>query len=227
MSITKPVILILGSGPNIGQHVARAFAGKGYKVALTSRRPTENNSTDQVHIQSDLSDPDSVASVFASVKESLGIPSVVIYNAAAATSNEEKNPFSLLQADFTRDLNINTTSAFVAAQQAAIGFGKLPDSASKTFIYTGNILNTTIIPQLLSLGVGKSATAHVIQLAAAAYSDQGFKFYYADERKPDGTPAYSNIDGEAHGKFYLELAGSKSQGPWQQTFVKDVGYKSF
>lgn len=36
-----------------------------------------------------------------------------------------------------------------------------------------------------------------------------------------------NIDGEAHGKLYVELAGHKKQGPWQQTFVKGEGYRSF
>ncbi|CRG82778.1 hypothetical protein PISL3812_00124 [Talaromyces islandicus] len=207
--------------------MSRAFAARGYKVALISRRSVENDNIDQVHIQNDLSDPDSVIGVFAKVKEALGIPSVVIYNASAATSSDAKNPLSMPQAVFTRDLNINTTSAFVTAQQAAIGFQELPDSASKTFIYTGNILNTSIIPTLFSLGVGKSATAHIIQSAAAAYSDRGFKFYYADEREPGGAPAYRNVDGEAHGKFYLQLAGNRSQGPWQQTFAKDVGYKSF
>jgi len=36
-----------------------------------------------------------------------------------------------------------------------------------------------------------------------------------------------DIDGDAHGKMYLELAEGKEQGPWQQTFVKNVGYKNF
>lgn len=53
------------------------------------------------------------------------------------------------------------------------------------------------------------------------------RFYYADERKADGTPVYSAVDGEAHGKFYTELAEQKVQGPWEQTFVKDMGYKQF
>ena len=80
MSSTSPVILVLGAGPNIGQHVARAFAAKGYKVASASRRPDGNNCTDQTHIQGDLSDPESVICIFSKVKKSLGIPSVVIYN---------------------------------------------------------------------------------------------------------------------------------------------------
>jgi hypothetical protein len=53
-----------------------------------------------------------------------------------------------------------------------------------------------------------------------------FRFYYADERKPDGAPAYK-IDGPLHGKIYTELAEGTSQGPWQQTFVKGEGYKKF
>lgn len=92
------------------------------------------------------------------------------------TPNPSDDPLSLQLGDFSKDLNVNLTGAFVAAQQAATGFAQLPDSAAKTFIYTGNILNTIIIPPLLSLGVGKAATAHVIQSAAAAYKDRGYKY---------------------------------------------------
>ncbi|CAI7655908.1 unnamed protein product [Penicillium glandicola] len=228
MAKTSPVILILGSGPNIGQHVARVFAAKGYKVAQASRSLKEEDSNeDQVYISADLSKPDSVKDIFSKVKVSLGLPSVVVYNAAGVTFNDSENPLSLPLADFNRSLHINTTSAFVAAQQAVLSFEQLPDSASKTFIYTGNILNSTPIASLLDLGVGKSATAHIIQSAASAYANRGFKFYYADERKADGAPAYAELSGEAHGKLYAELAEHKSQGPWQQTFVKGIGYKHF
>lgn len=34
------------------------------------------------------------------------------------------------------------------------------------------------------------------------------------------------IDGEAHGKFYVELS-KKGQGPWLATFVKGTGYVDF
>lgn len=168
----------------------------------------------------------------------------IVFKASAGAPNDAKDPLSLPLAQFNQDFNINTTSVFVAAQQAVLGFKQLPDSASKTFIFTGNITNVSPIAPLLSSGVGKSATAHILQVAAGAYKDKGFKyghlvlypyaekltkfrFYYADERKADGSPAYSAIDGEAHGKYYLQLAEGNSQGPWQQTFVKDVGYKQF
>ncbi|QKX63224.1 uncharacterized protein TRUGW13939_10393 [Talaromyces rugulosus] len=228
MARMSPVILILGSGPNVGHHVARAFVAKGYRVALASRNiKEEDDNTDQLQISADLSDPHSVKGIFSKVEASIGLPSVVVYNASAGAPNNPEDPLSILLADFSRDLHVNTTSAFVAAQQAALSFKKLPDHMSKTFIYTGNILNETTVASLLDGGVGKSATAHIIRSAAAAYRNKGFKFYYAAERKADGSPAYSEISGEAHGKFYAELTEQKSQGPWQQTFVKDIGYKHF
>jgi hypothetical protein len=38
---------------------------------------------------------------------------------------------------------------------------------------------------------------------------------------------YNDIDGEAHGTAYIELAEGDKQGPWQYTFVKHQGYKDF
>lgn len=72
---------------------------------------------------------------------------------------------------------VNNTSAYIAAQEAVRGYKELDDSASKTFIYTGNILNTMTMGPLLVGGVGKSATAHIIQSAAIAYKDRGFKYF--------------------------------------------------
>jgi hypothetical protein len=53
------------------------------------------------------------------------------------------------------------------------------------------------------------------------------RFYYADERKADGSSIAREISGEAHAALYVSLAGDLTQGPWQQTFVKGVGYKQF
>ncbi|RQM06575.1 hypothetical protein DH86_00001199 [Scytalidium sp. 3C] len=144
----------------------------------------------------------------------------------ASTFTPPQDPFAVPLAALNRDMTINVTSAFVAAQQAASGFAQLPASASRTFIYTGNILNVTILPSFLDQGLGKSAGALMIWAASAAYKDRGFKFYYCDERKADGTAIY-RVDGEAHAKLYWKLAEEKTQGPWMQTFVKGAGYTKF
>lgn len=77
---------------------------------------------------------------------------------------------------FSRDLTINTTSAFVAAQQAVVSFSQLPESASRTFIYTGNCTNVSPFIKYMDLGVGKSATANLVHTAAEAYKGKGYKY---------------------------------------------------
>ena len=81
MSATSPIIFILGAGPRIGTSVAKVFAAKGYKVALTSRNASEaKNTANRIQIRSDFADPRTVVDAFSQVKASLGIPSVVVYN---------------------------------------------------------------------------------------------------------------------------------------------------
>ncbi|KAG4257782.1 hypothetical protein FPRO03_13668 [Fusarium proliferatum] len=227
MAAKSPIVLILGSGPNIGQSVARKFASKGFRVAIASRSQKEADSTDkQLNIKTDLTKPLEVADVFSKVKTTFGTPSVVVYNASAAAFPPADDPLSVSYTDFTNNTAINIHSAFIAAQQAVTGFAQLPESAARTFIYTGNILNVTILPKFLDAGVGKSGAAHMMWAAADAYKSKGYKFYYADERKPDGAPKY-RVDGDAHADLYWDLSQGKEQGPWMQTFVKGEGYKKF
>lgn len=60
-----------------------------------------------------------------------------------------------------------------------------------------------------------------------ADSRRSCSFYYADERTATGDPVYGDIDGNAHGEFFLQLAEKKEQGPWEATFVKGKGYVKF
>lgn len=191
MAAASPIILIIGAGTNVGQHVAKAFIAKGYKVASVSRKAETETNDSQITIQADMSDPSSVEGVFTKVKALLGVPSVVVYNgippipshnfstnkntAAAVTFNDKKNPLTVSLEDFSKTMNVNTTSVFAAAKQAVLGFEKLPETASKTFIFTGNICNELVIAQLVDQGAGKSATAHLINAAALAYQDRGYK----------------------------------------------------
>ncbi|WWD21243.1 hypothetical protein CI109_105727 [Kwoniella shandongensis] len=208
---TSPILLIFGAGPNSGQSVSRAFLNRGYKVALAARSVKESDNTkDQYHYPSDLTDPNSVVKAFERVNKDLGIPNVVVYNAGALTRTSAEDPLAISISDFNSTFNVNTVSVLVAAQQAILGFSKLPKEASKTFIYTGNILNEVTMAQLFDGGVGKAATAHMIEIAAGAYKDKGYKFYYADERKPDGSAIF-RVNGDAHADQFLQLAEAKEQ----------------
>ena len=81
-----PVALILGAGPRIGAAVSEQFAASGYKVAVASRKGTgSKDDKGYLSLKADFTKPESVPALFDAVKSELGVPSVVIYNAAALT----------------------------------------------------------------------------------------------------------------------------------------------
>ncbi|GAM42418.1 short-chain dehydrogenase [Talaromyces pinophilus] len=225
--MSSPIVLIFGAGANIGVNVAKEFVAGGYKAILTSRKAPTEPDTRFSYLQGDLADPGSVREIFSKVRSQFGEPSVVVYNAAAVSFTAADDPFVVDLPTFEKDLNINTTSTFIAIKESLASFKSLPETASRTFIYTGNAMNFLPFNGVMTLGAGKSASAHMIASAAAAYAPKGYKFYYADERKADGRLSGKTISGEAHGQFYKKISEDKTQGPWLQTFVPGKGYVAF
>lgn len=84
----KPVCAVVGIGPGNGAALARRFDRDGYAVALLSRS-TELSSqlaaglSQARAIACDSADAASVERAFAEVRESLGQPEVVVYNAGS------------------------------------------------------------------------------------------------------------------------------------------------
>ncbi|CZR50993.1 uncharacterized protein PAC_00868 [Phialocephala subalpina] len=216
--MVSKVILVLGAGPNIGISLVKHFAAKGYKTAGVSRTPTaELKGAADLALSADFSKPETIKPVFDEVKAKIGIPNVVVFNAAASAMNPD--PFSISIEDFTKDVNINTISVFSALQQAIQGFKALPKDTPKTFIYTGNCLLHVAMPVLMDGGLGKRAGGFMVENAVLVHGGSGFRFYIADERKENGAPMYSEINGQSHADFYFELAENEKQGPWDATFV--------
>lgn len=179
-TMSTPVVLILGSGPRVGLSVATKFAHAGYKVAIASRNGTGNaNAQGFLSLKADFTQPESVPALFAAVMSQFhSAPSVVVYNAAAFTNPpDQASALSVPVEAVVADLNVNTVSAYVAAQQAVAGWATLPEGVKKTFIYTGNILNGFVVPMpmILTLGIGKSASAFWVGMADGTYADKGFR----------------------------------------------------
>uniref|UniRef100_A0A093X9K7 3-oxoacyl-[acyl-carrier-protein] reductase FabG n=1 Tax=Talaromyces marneffei PM1 TaxID=1077442 RepID=A0A093X9K7_TALMA len=220
--MSSPIALVLGAGANIGQAVGRKFTANGYKVALASRTASDTSNQETkdglFHFRVDLSNPTNVKTLFEQVQNSLGVPSVVIYNASHTVRGE--TPFSITPEAFQETLNVITTSAFAAAQEAVRGFETLPKSSPKSFLFTGNALDEIIIQGMAPAGAGKSATAHLMKAAAASET-------YLEKGYTGGLPAYNKIDGAAHADHFYELASDKNQREWKQTFVKGKGYVKF
>lgn len=118
------------------------------------------------------------------------------------------NPLTTPIADFAKDLAINTTSVYAAAQAAVAGFESLGKDVKKAFIFTGNVLNTTTIPVMLSMGVGKAGTAHLIESASVAYKDKGFRYVFKREERK-GKMANDMVIG-----FIMRMRGKRMETLW-------------
>jgi len=99
-----------------------------------------------------------------------------MYLAGSVTFSPPDDPFAVSLESYRRDMDINTTGAYVAAQQAVLSFKELPPTASRSFFFTGNICNFVALPGFMDQAMGKSASAHMMMAAAAAYKEKGFKY---------------------------------------------------
>ncbi|ATZ58390.1 hypothetical protein BCIN_16g01870 [Botrytis cinerea B05.10] len=235
IKMATKTVLILGSGPRIGEAVSEKFAAEGYKVAIVSRKGTDSvNEKGYLSLSADFAntDPSILASVFDKFKSEFSTaPSVVIYNAGSITPPPDaESALSIPSARVANDLNVNVVTPFIAAQEAIKGWETLPEESKKVFIYTGNICNVAVlpVPLLLNGGMGKAATAYWLGVADGAYTAKGYRFIYADQRQADGKIAGQAVNGPAHADFYSQLAASGAENvPWHATFVKDQGYTKF
>jgi hypothetical protein len=95
--------------------------------------------------------------------------------AAAVVFPSPTDPFSVDVKTFTDHLAINTSSAYAAAREAVLSFDAIEEkSIPKAFIFTGNALNTFVMLPAVTLGPGKAATAHFVEMGAQAYGAKGY-----------------------------------------------------
>ena len=88
MTTTSKVALITGAGSGIGKAVALAFLRHGYSVVLAGRRADaleavvkESASSQALAVATDVSNPQSVAALFAKIKDTFGRVDVIFNNA--------------------------------------------------------------------------------------------------------------------------------------------------
>ncbi|PVH75405.1 epimerase/hydratase [Cadophora sp. DSE1049] len=223
--MAQNTILILGAGPRAGWSVARKFKAEGYQVAVGSRNPDVKKATEEniLTVTVDLTKTESVEDAFAHVKKSLGIPNVVVYNAATITFPEDfDDPFSISPQALMNDTKLNAFGAYVALREAVKGFKELSVGTPKAFIATGNVLPFKPHPAGVTLGAGKAALVHLVDIAAKAYRKGNFRFYFASQVTSSGdTIAYPDLSGGAHGLVYWELVNQTEQGAWDVRFLED------
>jgi NAD(P)-dependent dehydrogenase (short-subunit alcohol dehydrogenase family) len=125
MESSSKVAVVTGAGTGIGKAVALALLQDGYQVVLAGRRkePLERAVADAgpagdraLAVPTDVSDPQSVAALFARAKEAFGRVDLLFNNAGVNAPGIPLEELSVEQ--WQKVVDINLTGAFLCTQEA-------------------------------------------------------------------------------------------------------------
>lgn len=136
------VAVVTGAGSGIGRAVALALVGAGYKVALAGRRREQLEETAEeagksaLAVPTDVSDPASVAALFAKTKEAFGRVDLLFNNAGTGAPPV---PFDELTDEQWRNVvDVNLNGMFYCAREA-VRLMKQQDPRGGRIINNGSI----------------------------------------------------------------------------------------
>ena len=157
----KKVALVTGAGTGIGKAVAIALAGAGYAVVLAGRRrdvlhhAAHEAGPSALAVEADVTQPASVAALFARTVEVFGRLDLLFNNAGAAAPSTPIEDMSF--ETWQRLVDTNLTGPFLCTQEA-IRIMKAQDPQGGRIINNGSIASETPRPNM----VAYTATKHAI-----------------------------------------------------------------
>ena len=123
MNPNDKVALVTGAGTGIGRAVALAFLREGYRVVLAGRRieplnevAREGGEDRALPVAADESQPESVAALFAQIRDKFGRLDVLFNN--AGVNSPRANFEDLTFEQWQNVVNINLSGSFLCAQGA-------------------------------------------------------------------------------------------------------------
>ena len=123
MNSNDKVALVTGAGSGIGRAVALALLADGYRVVLAGRRSeplqqvAKESGTDRaLAVATDVSRPESVAALFATIQQTFGRLDVLFNNAGVSGIGSSFEDIGFEQ--WQNIVNINLTGSFLCAQGA-------------------------------------------------------------------------------------------------------------
>lgn len=151
--------VIVGMGTGVGLAVAKRFAREGFRIAMIARREAalEEYATAlkqagaEAHgFAADAADFTSLKNAFDQIKQQLGTPEVLVYNAAVL---KQGKPSQLDVEDFIYDFRVNVAAALVCVQQV---LEPMRLQKQGTILFTGGGLAFQPSPAFASLAIGKA-----------------------------------------------------------------------
>ena len=218
MTNNSKIAVVTGAGSGIGKASALALSAAGYTCVLAGRRlePLENTAaacaSPALVVQMDVSVPESVNSLFQTVKQKYGRVDVLFNNAGL---NAPGIPIEDMDfATWTSLVNVNLTGAFLCAQ-AAFRMMKDQDPRGGRIINNGSIAAHAPRPN----HVPYTATKHAVTGMTKCFSLDGRKYDIACSQIDIGNAATEMTDRITRG--VMQADGSMKAEPRMD--LKHVG----
>ena len=199
MANSKPsrVAFVTGAGPGLGASLVRRFA-KEYAVAVNARNESFVKSLgDEIRasggtaleVPGDIGDRDQVAGMFRSIRERLGPPDVLLYNAGSGAFGTVTE---ITPEQFEASWRVNAFGAFLCAAECT------PDMISRgrgAMLFTGATAGVKPGPRSVAFGPAKFAMRGLAQSLARDLGPKGVHV------------AWINVDGS------IDIPGARGLKP--------------
>ncbi|CAN5567472.1 SDR family oxidoreductase [soil metagenome] len=176
------IAAVLGVGPGLGAAIAQRFACEGYSMGLMARdegklseiqREIEDEGGAAAAYATDATDPSSVQQAFGQIREELGDPEVLVYNAGAF---EMGGILEVSPEKFDECFKANCAGAFYAAQQV---LPAMQEAGRGTVLLTGATASMRGSAKFAALATGKFGLRALAQSMAREFGPQGVHVAHA------------------------------------------------
>jgi NAD(P)-dependent dehydrogenase (short-subunit alcohol dehydrogenase family) len=186
-----PVAAVVGVGPGLGAALARRFA-QGYAVAIIARKAeylkslaAELRATGAqiLEVPADIGDRAQVEAAFTLIREQLGPPEVLLYNAGSGTFGTITDITPEQYEDIWR---VNAYGAFLSAKAV------VPDLIARgrgVILFTGATAGTKAGPESVAFGPAKFALRGLTQSLARDLGPKGIHVAWINVDGVIDTPA--------------------------------------
>ena len=205
MTDSSKIALVTGAGSGIGEAVALALSGAGFTVVLTGRRREQIERVaaaaagKTLAVPADLTDPASVAALFATIKSTFGRLDVLFNN--AGTNAPAVNLEDLTVEQWKAVIDTNVTGVFLCTQEA---FRLMKDQSPRggRIINNGSISSTMPRPN----SAPYTASKHAVTGLTRATSLDGRKYDIACGQIDIGNTATPMAARMQHGVLQADLS---------------------
>lgn len=176
MAAGKLITAIVGAGPGLGGALAERFARGGHAIALLSRTARSRKPVEERIARTggtvrgydcDVTDAASTAAVFAGIRDELGDPSVLLYNAGSFATG---GILQLDPASFEAAWRVNCLGGFLASREV---LPAMVNNGTGTILFTGATAALRGGAGFAGLAVGKFGLRALAQSMAREFGPRG------------------------------------------------------